>query len=64
MIEIPLAYLTTTLTIILGIFISLWTAFGLYLLTLRAIIGGVIVLCIAVIFWLVFLSMIEVIIWI
>jgi len=64
LIEIPIVYLNIVLISIFAILNSLWTAFGLYLLMLKATIGGVIVLCIATIFWFIYLTEIEVIIWI
>lgn len=64
MIEIPIQYLLTLLSAIAVIFITLWTALGVYFLGTREIIAGVVVLCSAMIFWLVILSMLEIVVWV
>ena len=64
MIEIPIQYLFHVLTAIALIFNTLWTALGVYFLGTREIFGGIVVLGIAVIFWLIILTMLEIVAWV
>ena len=64
MIEMPIQYLLDFLAIIVIIFIIIWTAFGVYLLLTKEIIIGIIVLCVAVVFWLSVLSMLKIVVWV
>lgn len=64
MIEIPIQYLLALLTGIAALFITIWTALGVYFLAIKEIIAGIVVLCSAVIFWVILLSMLEIVVWV
>lgn len=64
MIEIPLEYLLLLLTGIATLFIILWTALGVYFLALKEIVAGIVVLCSSAIFWVIILSMLEIVVWV
>jgi len=64
MIEIPIQYLLDFLVLLAILFLILWTALGLYLLGIKEIVAGIVVLVASVVFWMIVLSMLKIVVWI
>jgi len=64
MIEIPVQYLLNFLAGIAIIGLVVWTALGLYCIGIKEHGAGIVVLCSAAAFWLIALSMLEIVVWV
>ena len=64
MIEIPIEYLLWIFGTIGVVFVTLWTAVGVYFIATREVIAGIIVLGVAVVFWTIVLTMLEIVVWV